>query len=99
MILLLEILVAIVLAFIIVFLLIFTLYLSDERRSDFYAGMMCGVIIIILSIVEIKMICNTLKEDKPNAIDVYRGNTEIEIHSINNIPQDTVVVWKVDKQK
>ena len=30
----------------------------------------------------------------PKAIDVYRGNTELEIHSINNIPQDTVVVWK-----
>lgn len=35
----------------------------------------------------------------PKAIDVYRGNTELEIHSINNIPQDTVVVWKVDKQE
>lgn len=33
----------------------------------------------------------------PKAIDVYRGNTEIEIHSINNIPQDTVVVWKGGK--
>jgi RsiW-degrading membrane proteinase PrsW (M82 family) len=30
----------------------------------------------------------------PQAIDVYRGNTELEIHYINNIPQDTVVVWK-----
>ena len=32
--------------------------------------------------------------NEPQAIDVYRGNTELEIHSINNIPQDTVVVWK-----
>ena len=30
----------------------------------------------------------------PQAIDVYRNKTELEIHSINNIPQDTVVVWK-----
>lgn len=34
----------------------------------------------------------------PQAIDVYRGNTELKIHSINNIPQDTVVVWKGGKQ-
>ena len=35
-----------------------------------------------------------VEKDNPKAIDVYRGNTELEIHSINNIPQDTVVVWK-----
>lgn len=35
---------------------------------------------------------------EPKAIDVYRGNTELEIHFINNIPQDTVVVWKGGKQ-
>lgn len=34
------------------------------------------------------------EKNTPKAIDVYRGNTELEIHSINNIPQDTVVVWK-----
>lgn len=36
--------------------------------------------------------------NEPRAIDVYRGNTELEIHSINNIPQDTVVVWKGGEQ-
>lgn len=39
------------------------------------------------------------EKDTPKAIDVYRGNTELQIHSINNIPQDTVVVWKGNKQK
>jgi hypothetical protein len=34
------------------------------------------------------------EKNTPKAIDVYRGNTELEIHSINNIPQDTVVIWK-----
>lgn len=38
------------------------------------------------------------KKNTPQAIDVYRGNTELEIHSINNIPQDTVIVWKGGKQ-
>lgn len=36
--------------------------------------------------------------NEPRAIDVYRGNTELEIHFINNIPQDTVVVWKGGEQ-
>ena len=30
----------------------------------------------------------------PKAIDVYRGKTSLEITSINNIPTDTIVVWK-----
>ena len=31
----------------------------------------------------------------PKAIDVYRGKTSLEITSINNIPTDTLVVWKI----
>jgi hypothetical protein len=31
----------------------------------------------------------------PQAIDVYRGKTSLEITSVNNIPTDTTVVWKV----
>ena len=30
----------------------------------------------------------------PSAIDVYRGNTELEITSVNGVPTDTVVVFK-----
>jgi hypothetical protein len=38
------------------------------------------------------------EKDTPKAIDVYRDKTELQIHSINNIPQDTVVVWKGGKE-
>ena len=31
---------------------------------------------------------------KPKPIDVYRGNTTLEITYKNNVPIDTVVVWK-----
>ena len=30
----------------------------------------------------------------PSALDVYRGNTELEITSVNGVPTDTVVVFK-----
>lgn len=36
---------------------------------------------------------NTL-EPTPTALDVYRGNTELEITSVNGVPTDTVVVFK-----
>ncbi len=31
---------------------------------------------------------------EPRAIDVYRGQTTLEINYENNVPQDTIVVWK-----
>lgn len=30
----------------------------------------------------------------PSALDVYRGNTELRVTSVNGIPTDTVVVFK-----
>lgn len=33
-------------------------------------------------------------DDEPTALDVYRGKTELKITSVNDIPTDTVVVFK-----
>lgn len=73
------------------FLISFILYLLGEGDGDFGTGLICGALIVILMIL-IGMLIP--KKSKPQAIDVYRGKTELEIHSINNMPQDTVVVWK-----
>lgn len=35
-----------------------------------------------------------IRKPKPSSLDVYRGNTELEITSINGTPIDTVVVFK-----
>lgn len=50
-----------------------------------------GVLILVFFLV---------MEEKniPQAIDVYRNKTELEITSVNGVPQDTVVVWKGGKQ-
>ena len=37
------------------------------------------------------------EKQTPSAIDVYRGNTELEITSVNGTPIDTVVVFKKEK--
>lgn len=36
-------------------------------------------------------------EPNPTALDVYRGNTELKIISVNGIPTDTVVIYKNNK--
>ena len=40
------------------------------------------------------IVCINKSEPTPTALDVYRGNTELEITSVNGIPTDTVVVFK-----
>lgn len=48
----------------------------------------------IWGVLVMTLVLTIAEKDKPKAIDVYRGKTELQIHSINNVPQDTVVVWK-----
>lgn len=84
---------------IIVGILIFVLitlgfHFSDTRGSDFDDGTWLGVVISILFILEIIFVAGIIEEPTPSAIDVYRGNTELKITSINGTPIDTVVVWK-----
>lgn len=90
---------AIVVGIILSFLIAFSLHAHATDECNFGDGFVCGMFVIILLIAEILMICDISNEAKPKAIDVYRNKTELEIHSINNVPQDTVVVWKENKQK
>ena len=53
-----------------------------------------GVILMFIGFLFVASYFTPANAPTPTAIDVYRGKTELEIHSINNIPTDTVVVWK-----
>ena len=53
--------------------------------GQLYAWCLLAVIFIVA--------INT-SEPMPTALDVYRGNTELEITSVNGIPTDTIVVFK-----
>lgn len=60
----------------------------------FEEGEVLGIIITILFIIEMFLVINIIEEPTPSALDVYRGNTELEITSVNGTPIDTVVVFK-----
>ena len=47
------------------------------------------VFLAVVLIVSINIL-----EPIPTALDVYRGNTELKITSVNGVPTDTVVVFK-----
>lgn len=85
---------AIVVGVLLVFLSVLTFYILDNDLSDFGTGLLFGIFITMLSVLEILMICDILAVPQPHAIDVYRNKTELEITSVNGTPIDTVVVWK-----
>ena len=84
---------------IIVGILIFALMILGEHISERYgdsfdAGVFIGATIIMLMIIEICLVVTIKEKPTPSALDVYRGNTELEITSVNGVPTDSVVVFK-----
>lgn len=51
---------------------------------------MCSIFLLLIAI----NMSSTHINPKPTALDVYRGNTELRITSVNGVPTDTVVVFK-----
>ena len=71
-------------------------FFRERGGSSFDTGVFIGVVIMTLVIIEICIISNIIEKPRPSAIDVYRGNTELEITSVNGTPIDTIVVFKKD---
>ena len=81
-----------------VFMIMFLFMCDENNKNDFTLGFVFGLFMTTLISGLIILTYNKIKEPKPNAIDVYRNKTELEITSVNGVPQDTVVVWKEGKQ-
>lgn len=73
---------------------ILTAIVVRNSRYDFDTGVMMGGVIATLMTIEVYLLADIISEPKPSAIDVYRGNTELEITSVNGTPIDSVVVFK-----
>lgn len=65
-----------------------------NRIEDFEISEFVSISITILIFIEVVLVLNIISMPQPSALDVYRGNTELEITSVNGIPIDTVVVFK-----
>lgn len=78
----------------IVALMFLATYINERYGGNFDAGIFIGVFITILVVIEIYLVAEIIEKPTPSALDVYRGNTELEITSVNGTPIDTVVVFK-----
>ena len=85
---------AIIVGILICILIILSFRISNNSTEDFDIGFIIGGIITILMIIEVYLLSNIIGKPTPSALDVYRGNTELEITSINGISTDTVVIFK-----
>ena len=68
----------------------------EGRNSscDSDIGVIMGGGIAILMTIEVYLLADIIGKPKPSALDVYRGNTELEITSVNGVPTDSVAVFK-----
>ena len=73
---------------------IWTAFEGRNSSCDFNMGVPMGIAIGTLMAIEACLLADIIGEPKPSAIDVYRGNTELEITSVNGTPIDTIVVFK-----
>ena len=85
---------AIIVGILICVLVILTAFVGRNSSYDFDTGVIMGGSIAILMTTEVYLLADIIGEPKPSAIDVYRGNTELEITSVNGTPIDSVVVFK-----
>ena len=68
-----------------------------NSSCDFDTGVIMGGGIAILMTIEVYLLADIIGKPKPSALDVYRGNTELEISYVNGTAIDTVVVFKKEK--
>ena len=85
---------AIIIGVLILALMILGGYISERRCGSFEAGTFIASGIAILIVAEVSLLSYIIEKPTPSALDVYRGNTELEITSVNGTPIDTVVVFK-----
>ena len=73
---------------------ILTAFVGRNSSCDFNMGVPMGIAIGTLMTIELCLLDDIMGKHKPSALDVYRGNTELEITSVNGVPTDSVVVFK-----
>ena len=85
---------AIILGILLCVSVILTAFVGRNSSLDFDNGVVMGGGVAILMVIESILLADIIGKPKPSALDVYRGNTELEITSVNGVPTDSVVVYK-----
>lgn len=71
----------------------FIIHLIDDETEK-KTGCLVSAVNTLALILIIVFTITYINKNTPTSLDVYRGNTELEIHSVNGIPTDTIVIYK-----
>ena len=63
----------------------------NKKFNYFILGFLVGGILGII-------ILNIITSKHPTALDVYRGNTTLRVIVENNIPVDTIVIFRYEEE-
>lgn len=66
----------------------------NDNEETYGFGVFCGCLIGGLFSFEIILICESVYELQPKAMDVYQGKTTLEYTIIDGIKVDSVVIFK-----
>lgn len=86
-----EIAIALLMIIIIVVSSLVTFIESDSIEDKQFMRIIM-ITITVCSVIAMFLIFTHLSKPKP--IDVYRGNTTLEITYKDNVPVDSIVIWK-----
>lgn len=64
-------------------------YSYNDDENSLHAGLLASFLLFLIIFISL-----VVSSTKPTAIDVYRGKTTLEVTYKNNIPIDSVVVFK-----
>ena len=80
--------------------LIYVIFLIWNVSTDDKYGRFCSAILLIISIILfVILLLSYNNRNTPTALDVYQGKTTLEITYRDNIPIDSVVVFKDEFKK
>ena len=63
---------------------------TSNKTTNQLRNNLCYMVILTVCLFGILILLSNV----PQAIDVYRGKTDLQITSVNGIPKDSTVVWK-----
>ena len=71
-----------------------TAILVNIDDVKWYHYLLVGIVMIVLFTSTVCIADEAADCNRPKAIDVYRGQTTLQITYIDSIPQDTIVIFK-----
>lgn len=87
---------AIIIGIILLFLAFLTAYIASSEDGKFESGVILGVAITMLLLIEMRLIICITSDPYPTAMDVYQGKTTLEYKVVDDVKVDSVVIFKND---